>query len=564
MLARLSVKNLAVVENAEADFASGLNVITGETGAGKSVLMGALRLLTGGRADRTAIRTNATEASVSAVYEVDHAAELNAVLADLELPLCEDGILLLRRSLKCDGTGKVRINDAPATAAALRRLAPYLTDIHGPDDNLTLLAPEFQLRLLTAYADATAEQADYSEKWQTLKALKEELLELTGDPERRDYELTRLRETLADIDAVNPTEEDGDALTEQHAQVANAEAILADGNSLLNTLSEGDNPIATQLINLHRPLRDLARLLPEAATWGEALEDIQERIQELSRTISGRLASIDADPAALAQLEARLAQIQRLRRRYGPTLEDVLAHRQAARAKLEALADSETAIHDLKVAITRATQDLIAAGEVLRAKRLRAIPQLSAAITEELRDLGFNQASFPIQLEALDEPAPSGLDRVIFCFEPNPGESARPLAAIASSGEIARVMLAVKVILARHDAIDTLVFDEIDANIGGETGRKVGLKLRQLAEQVQIICITHQPQAAVYGQHHLRVRKAVNDGQTQTFIEPLDETARATEIARMLGGEDFTPITREHAIEMLRQAAITSSSLPSN
>ena len=564
MLARLSVRNLAVVENAEADFASGLNVITGETGAGKSVLMGALRLLTGGRADRTAIRTNATEASVSAVYEVDHAAELNAVLADLELPLCEDGILLLRRSLKCDGTGKVRINDAPATAAALRRLAPYLTDIHGPDDNLTLLAPEFQLRLLTAYADATAEQADYSEKWQTLKALKEELLEFTGDPERRDYELTRLRETLADIDAVNPTEEDGDALTEQHAQVANAEAILADGNSLLNTLSEGDNPIAAQLINLHRPLRDLARLLPEAATWGEALEDIQERIQELSRTISGRLASIDADPAALAQLESRLAQIQRLRRRYGPTLEDVLAHRQAARAKLEALADSESAIHDLKVAITRATQDLIAAGEVLRAKRLRAIPQLSAAITEELRDLGFNQASFPIQLEALDDPAPNGLDRVIFCFEPNPGESARPLAAIASSGEIARVMLAVKVILARHDAIDTLVFDEIDANIGGETGRKVGLKLRQLAEQVQIICITHQPQAAVYGQHHLRVRKAVNDGQTQTFIEPLDETARATEIARMLGGEDFTPITRDHAIEMLRQAAITSSSLPSN
>lgn len=564
MLARLSVRNLAVVENAEADFAAGLNIITGETGAGKSVLMGALRLLTGGRADRTAIRTNATEASVSAVYEVDHAAELNAVLADLELPLCEDGILLLRRSLKCDGTGKVRINDAPATAAALRRLAPYLTDIHGPDDNLTLLAPEFQLRLLTAYADATAEQADYSEKWQTLKALKEELLELTGDPERRDYELTRLRETLADIDAVNPTEEDGDALTEQHAQVANAEAILADGNSLLNTLSEGDNPIATQLINLHRPLRDLARLLPEATTWGEALEDIQERIQELSRTISGRLASIDADPAALAQLESRLAQIQRLRRRYGPTLEDVLAHRQTARAKLEALADSESAIHDLKVAITRATQDLIAAGEVLRAKRLRAIPKLSAAITEELRDLGFNQASFPIQLEALDEPAPNGLDRVIFCFEPNPGESARPLAAIASSGEIARVMLAVKVILARHDAIATLVFDEIDANIGGETGRKVGLKLRQLAEQVQIICITHQPQAAVYGQHHLRVRKAVNDGQTQTFIEPLDETARATEIARMLGGEDFTPITRDHAIEMLRQATSSFTSLPSN
>ncbi len=555
MLARLSVKNLAVVENVEADFVSGLNVITGETGAGKSVLMGALRLLTGGRADRTVIRTGALEATVSAVYELTSPELVNGALEDLDLPPCEDGILLLRRTLKHDGTGKVRINDAPATAAALRKLAPYLTDIHGPDDNLTLLAPEFQLRLLTAYAGAEAEAVAYQQQWHTLQALKAELLELTGDPERREYELTRLRETLADIDAVNPTEEDGDELTERHAQIANAEAILADGNALLETLTEGDNPIAERLVALHRPLRELTRLMPEVAAWSEELTLIQDRIQDLSQAISSRLSAIDADPAALAQLETRMAQIQRLRRRYGPTLEDVLAHREAARAKLEVMADSETAIQDLTYAIEQATATLYRMGEALRAKRIAAAPLLSAAITAELHDLGFLQASFPVQIDALETPAAHGLDRVTFCFEPNPGESARPLAAIASSGEIARVMLAVKVILARHDAIATLVFDEIDANIGGETGRKVGMKLRQLAESTQILCITHQPQAAVYGHRHLRVRKAVHEGHTQTFIEPLNDEARATEIARMLGGEDFTPITRDHAIEMLRQAA---------
>jgi DNA repair protein RecN (Recombination protein N) len=480
---------------------------------------------------------------------------VDALLEELELPPCEDGILLLRRTLKADGTGKVRINDAPATAAALRKLAPSLTDIHGPDDNLTLLAPEFQLRLLTAYAGAEAEAAAYHQRWQALQALKADLLELTGDPERREYEITRLREMLADIDAVNPTEDDGDELTERHAQMANAEAILADGNALLDTLTDGDKPVAEQLVALHRPLRELTRILPEATAWSDELAEIQDRIQELSQAISVRLSAIDADPAALEQLETRMAQIQRLRRRYGPTLEDVLTHRDEARAKLEALADSETAIQDLTFAIERATEALLRAGEALRAKRLAAAPQLSAAITAELRDLGFLQASFPVQLDPLEVPSASGLDRVTFCFEPNPGESARPLAAIASSGEIARVMLAVKVILARHDAIATLVFDEIDANIGGETGRKVGIKLRQLAESTQILCITHQPQAAVYGSRHLRVRKAVQDGHTQTFIEPLNDEARATEIARMLGGEDFTPITRDHAIEMLRQAA---------
>ena len=555
MLSRLSVRNLAVVEAAEIHFAQGLNVITGETGAGKSVLMGALRLLQGVRADRTIIRAGAEETTVSALYELPDTTAIDACLADADLPSCEDGILILRRTLRADGTGRVRINDAPATATTLRKLAPLLIDIHGPDDNLTLLDAKFQLQLLIAYANATPAYRAYVQQWQTLQALKDELEALVGNPEQREAELTRLRETLADIAAVNPTLNDGDLLTEQHAQAANAELILETGNQILAGLTEGDNALAEQLVAQHRLLHTLTQLLPEAAEWSEELDAIQTQLQSLSSALSMRLSQIDTDPAALAQLEARLGQIQRLRRRYGPTLEEVLRHRDETQARLNALADAEAVVYKLEEQIAKAEAALLTCGRTLRKQLQAAIPQLARAITTELRDLGFLQAAFSIALEPHAEPTPSGLDRVTFCFEPNPGEPPRPLAAIASSGEIARVMLAVKVILAQHDATATLVFDEIDANIGGETGRKVGMKLQTLANHTQILCITHQPQAAVYGQHHLCVRKSGHDGRTSTTITPLDDAARATEIARMLGGEDFTPITRDHAIEMLQQAS---------
>ena len=555
MLSRLSVRNLAVVEAAEIHFAQGLNVITGETGAGKSVLMGALRLLQGVRADRTIIRAGAEETTVSALYELPDTTAIDACLADADLPSCEDGILILRRTLRADGTGRVRINDAPATATTLRKLAPLLIDIHGPDDNLTLLDAKFQLQLLIAYANATPAYRAYVQQWQTLQALKDELEALVGNPEQREAEQTRLRETLADIAAVNPTLDDGDLLTEQHAQAANAELILETGNQILAGLTEGDNALAEQLVAQHRLLHTLTQLLPEAAEWSEELDAIQTQLQSLSSALSMRLSQIDTDPAALAQLEARLGQIQRLRRRYGPTLEEVLRHRDETQARLNALADAEAVVYKLEEQIAKAEAALLTCGRTLRKQLQAAIPQLARAITTELRDLGFLQAAFSIALEPHAEPTPSGLDRVTFCFEPNPGEPPRPLAAIASSGEIARVMLAVKVILAQHDATATLVFDEIDANIGGETGRKVGMKLQTLANHTQILCITHQPQAAVYGQHHLCVRKSVHDGRTSTTITPLDDAARATEIARMLGGEDFTPITRDHAIEMLQQAS---------
>lgn len=550
MLRRLSVRNLAVVEAADADFGAGLNVITGETGAGKSVLMGALRLLMGGRADRTILRTGETEASVTAVFEFETTEPIDQLLEEADLPPCEEGTLIIRRVIQLEGAGRIRINDAPATAAFLRQLAPFLADIHGPNDNLSLLDPNFQLELLTAYADADAEVSACQARWETCVAIRKQLAALTGEPGARNEEIETLSAALEDIRSIRPTEEDGEPLIQQHAEAANAEEVLSMGNTLLAQLTDGEDPVSEKLIALQRLLHQLQSLLPEAEQWSETLDNVQSILQMLAQTMALRLSLIDANPDHLADLDRRLSAIQRLKRRYGPSLEDVLAYEQKAEARLHQLAHATGDILRLKEQLQQAEAEYEHAAEVLHQKRIAAAPRLSAAITKELRDLGFTRASFPITF-ARGVNTAMGWDEVTFAFEPNPGETARPLAAIASSGEIARVMLAVRVILAQHDAIPTLVFDEIDANIGGETSRYVGEKLRRLGQHAQLLCITHQPQAAVYGHLHFRVHKSIEHGRTQTHITALHVHERPEEIARMLGGADFTPTTLDHAREML-------------
>lgn len=550
MLTRLVVRNLAVVEAAEVAFGPGLNVISGETGAGKSVLMGALHLLLGSRADRSVVRTGTEEARVSAEWSLTPETQqaIDALLSEADIDPCEGGLLLIQRTLSAAGTGRIRVNNCPATAGLLRQLAPRLADIHGPNDNLSLLDEAFQLHLLTAFADAPDEVAAYAQAWQRFTAAEARLAALQGDPAEREAEAERLAEALADFRAINPTEADGEELIERHAQAANAGEILALGNALTDALTDGEAPASEQLQAIQRELRNLARLLPEAGDWANELAGIQAQLQELSRTMAERLSRVDADPDALAQLEARLGQIQRLRRRYGPTLADVLAYRVQAEARLAELQGAEGAIAQAQADRDAAREGVDRAGQALTAKRRAAADRLSQAITAELRALGFAQSDFPIALERLPQPGPTGADRVCFCFAPNPGEVPRPLAAIASSGEIARVMLAVKLLLARHDRVPTLVFDEIDANIGGETARKVGEKLHALAANVQVLCITHQAQCALFADVHHRVVKCVEDERTVTRILPLDEAGRLAELARMLGGG---PAALAHAQAML-------------
>lgn len=556
MLIRLSVRNLAVVEAADVCFGPGLNVITGETGAGKSVLLGALHLVLGERADRTVVRTGEKEAAVTAVYAFgeEGTGAADAILEEAGLPVCDGGELIIRRTVTAAGQSRVRVNDAPATATVLRALAPLLTEIHGPDDPRALRDSAFQLELTDRFAGTDSERAAYAACWQRLQALKSELRELAGDPEARRAEALRLAEDVAEIEAVAPTEADGEELAARHAEAANAGEILSLGTAAADILTDGEGAVSEELLRCNRTFRELARLLPEAAEWEETLADIQERLQDLSSAVARRLSRIEADPDALERLEARMAQIQRLRRRYGKTVPDILAALEAAKERLAVLGEADSLIAALNRRIAEAEAALGEAAETLSAKRRAALPALSEEILAELRGLGFDRAVLPIRCEACP-PGPDGADTVVFCFGPNPGEDPRPLADIASSGEIARVMLAVDAIAARHRAVPTLIFDEIDANIGGETGRAVGRKLRALGERTQILCITHQPQCAVFGHAHFRVAKQVTDGRSVTRIEPLGPDARAAEIARMLGGADLTSVTADHAREMLDNAA---------
>ncbi len=555
MLSRLTVSNLAVVERAEVEFARGLTVLTGETGAGKSVLMGALELVLGGRADSSIVREGATESRVEAVFTLDPqnttTKTLSSLLDEAGLPPCEDGELLVRRVVPLTGTGRVWVNDAQTTVATLKKLGRLLVDIHGPRANQLLLEERFQRETLDAYGrtDATA----YASAWATLVAARAKIAELEGVGASEE-ELDLLRYQLSELDEAKLDIDDED-LAARHAAAAHAEEIVTTANEATDALG-GDRGVAEMLIKLQPTFRALARRLPEAEQWAQETEELTVRAQELSRTIADAVSRIDADPAAFDEMDARLGVVNRLKRKYGKgtdgTVAALMAVTEEKRTRLQELENRDVVLEKLRAEAASAETAVRAAGAILTKARTATATKLAKAVTKELRDLGFLQAKFDVRLAAA-EPSAHGCDSVVYLFEPNPGEPARALADIASSGEIARVMLALKSVLAAHDAVDTLVFDEIDANIGGEVGRAVGEKMKAVAAYRQVIAITHLPQSAVYGERHLVVSKSVTGGRTRTRIEVAEGEGRVREIARMLGGADETGVVTAHAEELLKR-----------
>jgi DNA repair protein RecN (Recombination protein N) len=556
MLRHFRVQNLAIVEEARVAFGEGLNVITGETGAGKSILIGALDLLLGGRADKSLIRTGAEEALVEAAFELPAAAGVDDLLAEAGLPPCEDRTLLIRRLLSAGGAGRCLVNDAPAALQTLRRIGDRLVDIHGPSDHQSLLDPAFQLDLLDAFGRCQAPRAAYAEGHGAWRALERRRADLVGggDPAA---DIERLRFAVDEIRGAKLAPADEEDLVREHAAAANAEAILQIGGALGGALLEGEGSAFDVLAQAQQRCAELARLLPEAADWRREAQAAAAQVQELGRTVAGRLQRIESDSARLQELEARMALVQKLKRKYGPAVADVLAALARDEERLRDLETRGERLAALDGEIAAALREAQSRAEALSAARRAAAGSLSRAIVRELRDLGFPKAGFGVDLAACPLRA-SGADEASFGFAPNPGEAMRPLRDIASSGEIARVMLAVKTVLARHDRIPVLVFDEIDANIGGEVGRAVGAKLRALADTHQVLCITHLPQVAVFGGRHYVVDKDVKAGRTFARIAAVEKGARADEIARMLGGRDLTPVTLDHAREMLQAAARTA------
>ena len=551
MLARLAVQNLAIVESAAIEFGEGLNIITGETGAGKSVLMGALELVLGARADASAVRDGAKDARIEAEFTLsgEAARSVAALLEEHGLPPSEDGVLLVRRVISSNGGGRVWVNDSATTVQTLRAIGRQLVDVHGPNDNQSLLDEAFQRRLLDSYGKV--DTARYSEAWNRLVGLRSRLDALQGDTSDVAEECERLRYAVDDIDAAQLTEEDETELPARHAAAAHAAEIVDCANAVTAALSgEDDVSAAAALIAANGRLAEMAKYHEPAVAWREELEEITMRVQELSRAVDDSVSRLDTDPEELQALDDRLTLVQRLKRRYAPTVREILALRDEKAARLADLEGRDARIRELSSDVAEAERAVAKAASALTAARRKAAGKLSVAVTKELRGLGFLKASLGVEISGR-EPDASGGDTVDFRFEPNPGESARSLTAIASTGEIARVMLAVKTVTAGHDAVPVLVFDEIDSNIGGETGRAVGERLLGVARHHQVIAITHLAQSAAFGERHFAVSKAVSGGRTRSAIRELVGEERVAEIARMLGGAKLTSVVTQHARELL-------------
>ena len=555
MLKRLTVSNLAVVEKAEAEFCPGLNVITGETGAGKSVLMGALDLVLGGRADASVVRDGAKEAEVEAVFELGLERKVGG----------GETCVTVRRTVTAQGRSRAWIDDESVTVAELKELGAQLVDIHGPTANQRLAEEDFQRKALDAFggvdlaARGRKEGAkSYAELFAWLAELRTQISDLKSSG--GEDELDMLRFQVNELESAELTEDD-ETLSERHAAAAHAEEIVENANAVTEALG-GDQSAAEILVALHPRFREMAKHLPAAEAWAAEAEDLTVRIQELSRTVADAASKLDVGEEDLEELDARLTLINRLLRKYekgignqGSGVGGLLELLEAKKAKLDALEHCEERVAELEAKIAVADKAVRTAGAELTKKRRAAAEKLSKAVTAELKDLGFLQAKFFVALEPI-EPEAHGMDRVVYMFEPNPGEAARPLAAIASSGEIARVMLALKTCTSQtsqtFQTSQTLVFDEIDANIGGEVGKIVGEKMRMVAKSHQVIAITHLPQSAVCGERHLVVSKAVAGGRTKTRISEVDGEDRVAEIARMLGGEKLTSVVNRHAEELLQ------------
>lgn len=550
MLRRLKVDNLAVVEHAEAVFSGGLTVVTGETGAGKSVFMGALALALGARADASAVRDGCRDARIEAEFD---AASVEAFLEEQGLAPCEDGILIVRRVISATGGSRVWINDSATSVQALRSLGDLLVDVHGPNDRRSLTDENFQRDTLDRYGKV--DLSGYAAAWKELSGLRARRAALEGAVDVAD-EIERLRYSVGEIDAAQLTEDDDDSLSARHAAAAHAAEIVDAANAATSALA-GDGTYgasasaADLLVEAGGKLREMAKYHEAAAEWADELEQTITAVQELSRTIADSVSRIDADPETLQALDDRISLVRRLKRKYScQTAAELQELREKRAQKLSDLEDRDVKIRELEVQIAAAEKVVGKAGAALTASRKKAGAKLGAAVTKELRGLGFLQAGFSVSIEP-QEPDSSGCDLAVYRFEPNPGESARPLAQIASTGEIARVMLAVKTVIAGLDAIPVLVFDEIDANLGGETGRAVGEKLKSVSAHHQVIAITHLPQSAVFGDRHLVVEKTVSGGRTRSAIREVEGEERAREVARMLGGETATSVVLRHARELL-------------
>ncbi len=558
MLTVLRIKNLALVADLTLELQPGYNVITGETGAGKSIIIGALNLVLGERADRTLIRSGSENCSVEAVFDIAKLkSPLKTFLEENGLEPCEENQLVLKRTFTSAGANRQFVNGSPATLNALASIGEWLVDMHGPHDHQSLLHATKQLLILDAFGGLQKEREAFGELVQRRSSIEAEKAALIVDEKTYAQQLDLLRFQVNEISAarLQPAEDDG--IDEEYQRASNAAKLLQLSQAALDLLAENESSLLTQAGVIGRTLQELQRIDPGASELMTQHEQAVSALHDLQSELSHYVDKVDIDPERLQQLEERITLLQSLKRKYGGSVADVVVFGEDAKRKLQSLEQRDEELNRINLALEKLDLEIQRAGKELSAKRRKVIPQLSKAVSKQLADLGFKQSRFDVSLNAMTASGNHasrftlhGLDQIEFQFAPNPGEPAKPLRAIASSGELARVMLALKTVLAAEDEIPVLVFDEVDANVGGETANVVGEKMRQIAAKRQVLSITHLPQVAATASAHYVVTKQVKDGRTISEIRLLDKKERVTELTRMLGGQ--TAAARKHAEELLK------------
>lgn len=577
MLHELSITDFAIIEKTTFSLSDSLNALTGETGAGKSILLDALGSVLGSRVSSDFVRSGARAARVEAVFFLSEPAleSLSPLLEDLGIDLAEEGQLILSREIQASGRSTARINGRLTTATVLSQVGASLVDIHGQSDHLAILHPAEQMKLLDRYARATALRDEVARQARSLRAVRSRIRELQSGSREREQQLDLLTFQTNEIAEAALAVGEDDALAEERIVLQSTDALRAGVQEAVQLLSGGDEvidlPNASQLLrNVDRAVQHLAEIDPGTQALGERATELVVLAEDLGRDLRSYGDGIEASPERLQAVEDRLSLIQHLRRKYGPTVGDIIAFGEQAQAQLEELTGSSFDVDALL------EQDRALAGQLAKTcaalshARQEAATELASRIETSIAELRMGRSQVRIQVSQRDDPTgigviidgvsrtvhfdDTGIDVVEFLIAPNAGETLKPLGRIASGGETARLMLAVKSILSDIDTIPTLVFDEIDVGVGGRSGQVVGTKLRRIADHHQVIVVTHLPQIAAHAERHFAISKSDRDSRTISEVRELDERQRVEEIAAMIDGLPLTEYAVASATDMLERS----------
>ncbi len=549
MLSFLKIRNLALVEDVTWELGPGLVGVTGETGAGKSIIVGALKLILGERADRSLIRTGQDTCTVEASFHLKNTRAVDAVLEEAGLEPCLEGELLIKRSISAGGANKQFVNCSPVTIQVLKSLGELLVDLHGPHDHQSLNSQERQLEMLDQSSGAAESLSAYQTAWKAWREAVTELEDLENSERAGSQQLDMLRFQVNEIANAQLKPGEEEEIESRHRIAANGARLAELCASITSRLSGEEGGVLDALREISRSIHELEKIDPGTTAMFEGFASALIELTDLDSSVQEYAEGLEIDAAELAQLDQRIATLQTLKRKYGPSVQAILDFQTEAEARLAKIENRGEELERLGKLVKERRSQVDKLGKQLGDKRAKAAPKLAKEVASHLADLGFKQSVFEVRLTTLPEPGRHGFEEVDFQFAPNPGEPLKPLRLTASSGEMSRVLLAVKSALARQDIVPLMVFDEIDANVGGNIAEAVGRKMASLGSTHQVIAITHFPQVASLARSHFVVTKDIEGSRTKSSIREVAESERVEELARMLGGK--LESAREHARALL-------------